>query len=56
MSEHPSIGVVFVSGYAPDADRLGGVSGAVFLPKPFSPSELVRAARRALSDTAVGAA
>lgn len=53
---HPSVGVVFVSGYAPDADRLGGVSGAVFLPKPFSPTELVKAARRALNGTAVGAA
>ena len=55
-ADHPGTGVVFVSGYAPDADRLGGVPGAVFLPKPFTPVDLVRAARRALSRVAVGAA
>src|SRR5207244_1620284 len=33
----PDIGVVFISGYAPDIDRLESLSGAVFLAKPFPP-------------------
>jgi two-component system cell cycle sensor histidine kinase/response regulator CckA len=44
----PGLGVVFVSGYVPDAARLDEVPGAVFLPKPFTPSDLLRAVGRAL--------
>jgi len=44
----PGLGVVFVSGYVPDAARLDGIPGAVFLPKPFTPSDLLRAVSRAL--------
>lgn len=43
------VGVVIVSGFAPDADRLGDETGAVFLHKPYSPADLIRAA-----DVAVG--
>ena len=44
----PNVGVVFVSGYAPDAGRLDGVPGAVFLAKPFTPDELLRSTARAI--------
>jgi two-component system cell cycle sensor histidine kinase/response regulator CckA len=44
----PGLGVVFVSGYVPDAARLDEIPGAVFLPKPFTPSDLLRAVARAL--------
>jgi two-component system, cell cycle sensor histidine kinase and response regulator CckA len=42
----PDSGVVFVSGYVPDVARLGDLAGAIFLPKPFTPSDLVRAVGR----------
>ncbi|MBX9628824.1 MAG: PAS domain S-box protein, partial [Gemmataceae bacterium] len=45
----PDAGVVIVSGYVPDADRLGGLPGAVFVPKPFTPGDLVQAAAEALT-------
>ncbi|MDB5308012.1 MAG: Blue-light-activated protein, partial [Gemmataceae bacterium] len=48
----PEVGVVFISGYAPDAAWLDGVPGAVFLPKPFTPADLLRAAGRAISRAA----
>jgi two-component system cell cycle sensor histidine kinase/response regulator CckA len=44
----PDMGVVFVSGYVPDGGRLEEVPGAVFLPKPFTPVDLLRAAGRAI--------
>jgi two-component system cell cycle sensor histidine kinase/response regulator CckA len=44
----PDIAVVFVSGYVPDPRRVEGLAGAVFLPKPFAPVELVRAIDRAM--------
>jgi CheY-like chemotaxis protein len=44
----PEVGVVFVSGYVPDGGRLEEVPGAIFLPKPFTPVELLRAAGRAM--------
>jgi two-component system cell cycle sensor histidine kinase/response regulator CckA len=44
----PDMGVVFVSGYVPDGGRLEEVPGAVFLPKPFTPVDLLRAAGRAM--------
>jgi two-component system cell cycle sensor histidine kinase/response regulator CckA len=45
----PGAGVVFVSGYVPDPARLDEIPGAVFLPKPFTPVELARAAGRAMA-------
>jgi two-component system cell cycle sensor histidine kinase/response regulator CckA len=54
QARRPGLGVVFVSGYVPDAGRLEGVPGAVFLPKPFTPSDLLRAVCRALPRTALG--
>jgi two-component system cell cycle sensor histidine kinase/response regulator CckA len=45
---HADIGVVFISGYVPDAHRLDGIPGALFLPKPFNPGDLVRMAERAV--------
>jgi len=45
----PGAGVVFVSGYVPDPARLAEVPDAVFLPKPFTPADLVLAAGRALA-------
>jgi two-component system cell cycle sensor histidine kinase/response regulator CckA len=47
----PGAGVVFVSGYVPDPGRLDEVPDAVFLPKPFTPGDLVRAACLALART-----
>jgi two-component system cell cycle sensor histidine kinase/response regulator CckA len=44
----PGVGVVFVSGYVPDAGRLDDIPGAIFLPKPFTPGDLLRAAGRAI--------
>ena len=38
----PDIAVVFVSGYVPDQRRLEGMPGAQFLPKPFTPVDLVK--------------
>jgi two-component system cell cycle sensor histidine kinase/response regulator CckA len=43
----PDIAVVFISGYVPDHRRVEGLPGAVFLPKPFTPLDLVRAVERA---------
>jgi hypothetical protein len=42
------LGVVFVSGYMPDVGRLTEIPGAIFLPKPFTPSDLLRAVSRAI--------
>ncbi|HEV3437391.1 MAG TPA: ATP-binding protein, partial [Gemmata sp.] len=47
----PEVGVVFISGYVPDAHRLEGLPGALFLPKPFNPSDLVKIAARAIRRT-----
>jgi signal transduction histidine kinase/ActR/RegA family two-component response regulator len=48
----PEVGVVFISGYAPDAGWLDGVPGSVFLPKPFTPADLLKSAGRALARAA----
>jgi two-component system, cell cycle sensor histidine kinase and response regulator CckA len=48
----PELGVVFVSGYVPDLSPLSDIRGAVFLPKPFTPSDLLRAIGRATPRTA----
>jgi PAS domain S-box-containing protein len=45
---HPDVAVVFISGYVPDAHRLEGLPGALFLPKPFNPADLVKIAERAV--------
>jgi two-component system cell cycle sensor histidine kinase/response regulator CckA len=44
----PEIGVVFISGYAADIGRLDLISHVLFLAKPFSPADLVRAAGKAI--------
>jgi len=46
------VGIVFISGYAPDASWLDDVPGAVFLAKPFTPNELLAAAGKAISRSA----
>jgi two-component system cell cycle sensor histidine kinase/response regulator CckA len=48
----PELGVVFISGYAPDAGWLDGIPGAVFLPKPFAPADLQKAVGKALARAA----
>jgi two-component system cell cycle sensor histidine kinase/response regulator CckA len=47
-ASRPNIAVVFISGYVPDHRRVEGLSGAIFLPKPFTPIDLVRAVERAV--------
>ena len=51
-AERPEVGVVFISGYAPDASWLDDVPGAVFLPKPFTPIDLLRATGKAIARAA----
>ncbi len=51
-AERPEVGVVFISGYAPDASWLDDVPGAVFLPKPFSPTDLLRATGKSIARAA----
>jgi len=46
QARRPGLGVVFVSGYVPDTGRLTEIPGAIFLPKPFTPSDLLRAVGR----------
>jgi two-component system cell cycle sensor histidine kinase/response regulator CckA len=50
----PWVGVVFTSGGPADAGRLEKVLGAVFLPKPFTAAELLRAARKGLKTFPAG--
>jgi two-component system cell cycle sensor histidine kinase/response regulator CckA len=44
----PDAAVVFVSGYVPDQRRVEGLAGAMFLPKPFTPLDLVKTVEKAL--------
>ena len=44
----PDVAVVVMSGYLSDNVIIDGVPNAVFLPKPFAPSDLIRAASKAL--------
>jgi two-component system, cell cycle sensor histidine kinase and response regulator CckA len=44
----PDVGVVLMSGYAPDAEHIKELDRSVFLPKPFPPADLFAALRRAL--------
>ena len=55
-SSHPSVRVLFISGYTEDALGEDGIidEGMFFLQKPFEPSELTRLVRTAL-DAAPGA-
>ena len=46
------VGVVFISGYAPDASWLNDVPGAIFLAKPFTPSDLLRSTGMAIARAA----
>ena len=48
QAERPGVGVVFISGFVPDAQRPGPFADAVFLPKPFAPLDLIRCTERAL--------
>jgi len=47
-ANRPEIGVVFISGYAADIGQLDLIPQVVFLPKPFSPADLARAAGKAI--------
>jgi two-component system cell cycle sensor histidine kinase/response regulator CckA len=47
-AKFPEVGIVLISGYTPDPRRIEGFQDAVFLPKPFTPFDLVRCAERAL--------
>jgi len=51
-AERAEVGVVFISGYAPDASWLNDVPGAVFLAKPFTPADLLRSTGKAISRAA----
>ncbi len=50
LKDRPDTKVVFVSGYAEDAldDSSDGIPGSVFLPKPFSLTDLTETVRRQL--------
>ncbi len=44
LKTHPGVKVIFVSGYAEEtfSQEFGEISGAVFLPKPFTLSKLIQ--------------
>jgi two-component system cell cycle sensor histidine kinase/response regulator CckA len=48
-AHQPEVGVVVMSGYIPDPGWLDGVPGSVFLPKPFTPIDLLRSTIKAMS-------
>ena len=48
----PRIGVVVTSGYLPDTSVIDGVPGAIFLPKPFTPADLLRTVGDAVAQLA----
>jgi two-component system cell cycle sensor histidine kinase/response regulator CckA len=43
LTRYPRLAIVFMSGYVPEEVQLDTFTGAVFLPKPFTPSDLSRA-------------
>jgi two-component system cell cycle sensor histidine kinase/response regulator CckA len=45
----PRTGVVFMSGYVPDGFQLDDLPEALFLPKPFSPVELLKVVDRGMA-------
>ena len=50
----PGVGVVVMSGYVSDIGWLDGVPGTVFLPKPFTPLDLLRATNKAIARFSTG--
>ena len=52
LKDRPETHVVFVSGYAPEtfAESEKTIPGAIFLPKPFSLTELTETVQKQLSD------
>jgi two-component system cell cycle sensor histidine kinase/response regulator CckA len=48
-AERPTVAVVFISGYHSDIGRLDSIPGAIFLPKPFTPIDLLRVTGKALN-------
>lgn len=48
-AERPGLRVLLMSGYARVPDAASGLDGVPFLPKPFSPAELIAAAEGALA-------
>jgi two-component system cell cycle sensor histidine kinase/response regulator CckA len=52
----PDLRVVLVSGYVPENDRLAGLGNITFLPKPFTPGDLVRTVGRVLRSRPAGEA
>jgi two-component system cell cycle sensor histidine kinase/response regulator CckA len=52
----PDLRVVFMSGYVPEEGHLEVVVDASFLPKPFTPADLVRAVNKALARPGANAA
>ncbi|HUF13880.1 MAG TPA: ATP-binding protein [Longimicrobiales bacterium] len=52
QAAHPGLGVLFLSGYPPEADRLRALSGGRrILPRPFSVESLTEAVHRVLRDS-----
>jgi PAS domain S-box-containing protein len=49
----PLVGVVIISGYLSDIGRLDVIPQAVFLPKPFTPGDLLKAAGKAITRAVV---
>lgn len=50
LAKHPTIPVIFMSGYGPDImDRFPNAPRATFLAKPFELSELIRAVRTSVT-------
>ncbi len=49
--DRPNLGVVFMSGYVPESEHLDRLTRAIFLPKPFSPLQLLEAAGRLVTRT-----
>lgn len=49
----PGIRVVFMSGYSPEAVATRGLlaPGSMFLPKPFSATQLIECIRKTLNET-----
>ncbi len=43
LLRYPTLSIVFMSGYSADDTHLRDYPGAIFVPKPFTPAELVRA-------------
>jgi PAS domain S-box-containing protein len=48
-SARPDVGVVFISGYTPEIERLESLPWAVFLAKPFTPTDLQKATAKAIT-------